>query len=736
MPDFLDRVLQLEPHLRLESLNEEQAFLLGERGQFMLEGRIQVLAVSLLDGLRSVRDILSALDGRASPPEVFYVLRQLHRRGSLVEAAPGVPPERVAFWRALGLEPATAMKRLVEGGVTLHALDGLELEPLRTGLEGAGLRVRDVAPLRVVLVRDYLTPELEALNRQALETHAPWVPVKTTGAVPWVGPVFRPGQGPCWECLAHRLRHNAPVASFLRARTGSRDPLSPPRAELPASLQASAGLAGLRIAQWVAEGGEGPLGHTLVELDLPPFQLRSHVVVRRPQCPACGDPGLLAARAQRPLVLESRPKRFTADGGHRSATPEETWERYQHHISPRTGVLSSLGPVAGRHHPQRPVYGAAFYTPPFSNTPSFDDFHAMSAGKGRTPEQARASALCEGLERVSALFQGDEPRVRARLADLGEAALHPHRLLGFSEAQYREREALAARYRDPRRAIPLPFDEAWDIEWTPVHSLTHGGRRWLPTAYCYARYPLPPERRFCFQDSNGQAAGNNLEEAILQGFLELVERDACALWWYNRLRRPGVDLADFGDAWFTHQERLHARAGWRLWALDLTHDLGIPTFTALGYHARQRRYCVGFGTHLDARLALQRALTEFNQLLDPDGTLPPPWEEDALEDPSFLLPDPARPARTLADFAPVRHEDVREDVRECVARAAGVGLETLVLELTRPDLGLSVAKVVVPGLRHFWPRFAPGRLYDVPVRLGWRAQPLAEAQLNPVPLFL
>jgi ribosomal protein S12 methylthiotransferase accessory factor len=44
--------------------------------------------------------------------------------------------------------------------------------------------------------------------------------------------------------------------------------------------------------------------------------------------------------------------------------------------------------------------------------------------------------------------------------------------------------------------------------------------------------------------------------------------------------------------------------------------------------------------------------------------------------------------------------------------------------------------VIVPGLRHFWPRFAPGRLYQVPPALGWRARPLDEAELNPVPLFV
>ena len=50
-------------------------------------------------------------------------------------------------------------------------------------------------------------------------------------------------------------------------------------------------------------------------------------------------------------------------------------------------------------------------------------------------------------------------------------------------------------------------------------------------------------------DSNGCAAGNTLEEAIVQGFLELVERDAYAIWWYNRLQRAEVDLDQFDDSY-------------------------------------------------------------------------------------------------------------------------------------------------------------------------------------------
>jgi ribosomal protein S12 methylthiotransferase accessory factor len=63
-------------------------------------------------------------------------------------------------------------------------------------------------------------------------------------------------------------------------------------------------------------------------------------------------------------------------------------------------------------------------------------------------------------------------------------------------------------------------------------------------------------------------------------------------------------------------------------------------------------------------------------------------------------------------------------------------METIVIDYTRPDIGLSTAKVVVPGLRHFWPRLGPGRLYDVPHALGWLPRPLTEDELNPVPLLM
>jgi ribosomal protein S12 methylthiotransferase accessory factor len=75
--------------------------------------------------------------------------------------------------------------------------------------------------------------------------------------------------------------------------------------------------------------------------------------------------------------------------------------------------------------------------------------------------------------------------------------------------------------------------------------------------------------------------------------------------------------------------------------------------------------------------------------------------------------------------------EVREQVSACVRIARQQGLDFLVLDQTRADIEVPVVRVIVPGMRHFYRRFAPGRLYDVPTKLGLRDRPLLEDELNP-----
>ncbi len=298
--------------------------------------------------------------------------------------------------------------------------------------------------------------------------------------------------------------------------------------------------------------------------------------------------------------------------------------------------------------------------------------------------------------------------------------------------------------------VPAALDPDLPIPWSPVWSLTQERERLLPTQLLYFPGPAAaPEPRpgCCRACSNGNAAGNNLEEAVLQGFMELVERDATAIWWYNRLRRPGVDLDSFGLPYLADLAAHYGRLDRDLWALDLTHDLGIPAFAAVSC-ARPGRGQVlfGLGCSLDPSVALVRAFAELNQFIS--GISPknqsPLGDEETLrwlraattDNQPYLAPDPAVPARRLEDFTNAASGDLLDDIRFCRRLVEAKGMEMLVLDLTRADAGMPVAKVIVPGLRHFWARFAPGRLYDVPVAMGWLDRPLAEEELNPTPVFI
>ena len=90
-----------------------------------------------------------------------------------------------------------------------------------------------------------------------------------------------------------------------------------------------------------------------------------------------------------------------------------------------------------------------------------------------------------------------------------------------------------------------------------------------------------------------------------------------------------------------------------------------------------------------------------------------------------------RPPRKASQYPVIESMDTREDVEYCRALVEARGMEFLVLDQTRRDIGMPVVRVIIPGMRHFWARFASGRLYDVPVAMGCREHPLAEADLNP-----
>lgn len=745
------RVPAFKPHLQVEAITPDVVLLLVEGDVRWLSGKLYGSLAPLIDGRRTVDELIAALAGRHSAAEVLYGLQMLSTKGYLTEAEPGFDAAQAAFWHSLGIEPRQATAALAKATVEVLAIGEASTDPVIEALQTAGVRTSERGgDLTIAIVDDYLRAPLAELNQEALRSGRAWLVARLAGQTAWLGPRFVPGHSACWECLAHRLRTNRPTYALREAHRPGAPPLQPIRAAIESTLRTAAHLLVSSVARALAGGDDG-LSDTLVTLDMVRLRTEQHAVTRRPQCPACGDPEVLAARQRGPVTLERRPVAFSGDGGHRIISPEETLRRYQHHISPLTGIVTQLVPVHSDELTQ--VIDSGHNLARRAEGPRFllKMLRGRSTGKGVSAAQARASALCEAIERYCGAFQGNEARQRATLAELGGDGLHPHPLLGFSERQYRERQAWNATHGMRSQQIPHPFEEGRAVHWSPVWSLTHQTTRYVPTAFCYYDFREEGEP-FCWADSNGCAAGNCLEEAVLQGFFEVAERDAVSLWWYNRVQRPRVDLETLDEPYVHRLADYYRRHGREFWVLDITCDLGVPTFAAVSRQTDRKpeQITLGFGSHLDARIAILRALTELNQSLPfvqrPAGTPEEPTDESQIDivrwletasaaEHPYLLPSAAPPV-TADGYRRLAGADLREEAETCVGLAHRLGLETLVLDQTRPDVGLSVVKVIVPGLRHWWARFAPGRLYDVPVQLGWLPRPTPEEHLNPIPMFI
>ncbi len=133
---------------------------------------------------------------------------------------------------------------------------------------------------------------------------------------------------------------------------------------------------------------------------------------------------------------------------------------------------------------------------------------------------------------------------------------------------------------------------------------------------------------------------------------------------------------------------------------------------------------------------MQRALTEVNQLLDVTADAPPPWDAAKLSSKQFLYPGTDQTPVDSTAHASIDARELKDAIKQCVGRLYAAGMEVLVVDKTRPDLGLPVVQVIVPGLCHFWPRFGAARLYSVPVKLRWLSRAHSEEELNQALLFL
>ena len=175
-------------------------------------------------------------------------------------------------------------------------------------------------------------------------------------------------------------------------------------------------------------------------------------------------------------------------------------------------------------------------------------------GKGGTPEQSEASALMELAERFS-FFHFIKARsfIQETYRNIKDQALP---LEALAHCFY-DRSNDLDKIKDVFEQIPL--------SWVWAYNLTQKKDQLVPIDWFYL-----------IHEYNGPSAGNTLEEAILQGLCEVVERHVSSVISHDLLLTPTIDPASVTDPAAKELIEKFDRLGIKLFLKDFSLDTGIP----------------------------------------------------------------------------------------------------------------------------------------------------------------
>jgi bacteriocin biosynthesis cyclodehydratase domain-containing protein len=545
------------------------------------------------------------------------------------------------------------------------------------------------------------------------------LPVRVYTGTVLVGPLTEEHGRPCVVCLERRfvavrpLEERAAIDDGRDVYVAGTDPRLTPFA-----LEAVHGL--VEAAATAARRRDGLAD--VYELRLDDLTVTRHTLIADSGCPACGTPREDTAEAA-VIRLEPRVK------------PEPTRYRLRSVEELDLPVDGLAGPVCGTvTGTLLPAYQCTATAPVsgFFRVRSRFDYHEMWwSGQAQSLWHSERYGLLEGLER----YAGQFPRARtaelfASYDDLAPDALDPRACGEYAEEFY-------AHHAD----YYAPFDPAAPMHWTWGYSLRDERPILVPEQLVFY-LDRRPYKKFVQECSNGCASGSSVEEAILHGLLELVERDAFLLAWHAAARLPEIDLESCRDPAVRFMRDRIARLGYGMRLFDMRADLPVPAVMAVaerrdgapgtlvfgagaGFEpedavrsamAETASYVPGFDERVVARLPqLERMAGDYELV-----------HELAHHSGLYGLPEMARHADFLFGGPPPRPmeelyagwlaerpagDDLSDDVRDLTARVTALGGDVIVVDQTCPEqetAGVRTVSVIAPAL--------------VPIDFGWQRQ--------------
>lgn len=480
-----------------------------------------------------------------------------------------------------------------------------------------------------------------------------------------------------------------------------------------------------------------------------------HKFLPHPLCPECSP---LPEDAPELAEVQLVPRLKKSPRSYRLPNPLLTRENLRNTFYDwRTGLVHHL--FRDLHSKFLPITGAEL--PLFG-----EDMTEIGFGRTVTFHDSEMTAMLESLERYAGMHpRGRKTSVYGSYNQWKEQAVNPRDIGIHEEEQYGEPGYAYERYHDD-----LEFDWVWTYSWR------HKKPVLMPEQlYFYRLIHREGERaktRFVYETSNGCAMGGSLEEAIYYALMEVIERDAFLVSWYNQLPLVELDLEDVEDRNILMVKDRVEAMGYRLHLFDMTMDSGIPSVWATvintyqGDDVKVKTYTAA-GAHSDPEKAIMGALVEV-------VTSVPIYEETmpALRDRATEMVKDGSKVQTMHDhvllyshpetesrfdflftdqhqkkgvrevyanwYEQTPPDDLTVELEALMNRLLENGADILILDQTTPELeavGIKAVKVVVQGMLtmsfgHQYRRIVMDRVQQAPVRMGYRTEPIRKDQLK------
>ena len=414
-------------------------------------------------------------------------------------------------------------------------------------------------------------------------------------------------------------------------------------------------------------------------------------------------------------MFEDIPIKFIK-GTYRVKDPVDTYDSNEEKL--RTAGITRITEITHLDRVKIPVFSSIRPTAQSGGV-------SVYAGKGATVEQARASAMMEGFERYSAEKQDiDQEKISISAYNeiKNDSVLNPRDLL-----------------------LPKSFEnqniEMQKLEWIEAEEIISESPILVPANAVFHPYipnrEIKPSAMAMFKgNTNGLASGNVIEEAVLHGIFEVVERDAWSIFELTKRNKKQIDLDTIENETVNELVEKFTEQGIKIKLMDITADLKIPTIVASADDTVLKDaalFTLGVGTHLNPEIAAIRALSEVAQsrATQIHGT-----REDTVRADFMRKAGYENMKRTNKDYFVEEDEkinlsdienkitgSIKRDIEVSIEEVQKAGLDKVIYyDLTREEIGVNVARVIIPKAELYCldeERLGNRALeYDRKVRLG------------------